>query len=148
MATVYQNLLSLIEEGALEVIERVDLPSRMEGSRPIPRVFAEGPLRSWLAGHFPQGLLWKHQSLALEAIARGENVVIATGTASGKSLIFQIPLLQAAFEESGKALVLYPLKALLGDQLTRWRSMAVELGLPASSVVELSGDVEISERAS
>jgi DEAD/DEAH box helicase domain-containing protein len=148
MATVYQNLLALIDEGALEVIERVDLPSRTEGSRPIPRVFAEGPLRSWLKRRFPEGQLWTHQSLALEAIASGENVVIATGTASGKSLIFQLPLLQAAFEESGKALVLYPLKALLGDQLTRWRSMAVELGLPASSVVELSGDVEMSERAS
>jgi DEAD/DEAH box helicase domain-containing protein len=148
MATVYQNLISSIEEGALDVIERIDLSSRTERLRPIPRPFAEGPLGPWLMRQFPNGQLWNHQSLALEAIAGDQNVVVATGTASGKSLIFQLPLLQAALEETGKALVLYPLKALLGDQLARWRSIAVELGLPPSSVVELSGDVDLFERAS
>lgn len=147
MATVYKNLLSLIEDGTLDVIERVDLPSRTERLRPIPRNFTEGPLSSWLGRQFPDGQLWNHQSLALEAIAEGKNVVVATGTASGKSLIFQLPLLQAALEASGKALVLYPLKALLGDQLARWRGIAVELGLPATSVVELSGDVDMFERS-
>jgi DEAD/DEAH box helicase domain-containing protein len=147
MATVYQNLLSLIDEGGLDVVERVDLPSRAELLRPIPQAFARGPLGPWLAQKFPRGQLWNHQSLALEAIAGGENVVIATGTASGKSLIFQLPLLDAAVAGTGTALVLYPLKALLGDQLARWRGIAVALGLPASSVVELSGDVEMADRA-
>lgn len=148
MTTVYRNLLSLIDEGALEVIERVDLPSRTERLLPIPTTFANGPLGSWLSRQFPGGQLWNHQSLALEAIAAGKNVVVATGTASGKSLIFQLPLLEAALEESGKALVLYPLKALLGDQLARWRRIAVELGLPPSSVAELSGDVDLFDRPS
>lgn len=147
MTTVYRNLLSLIDEGTLDVIERVDLPSRTERLRPIPSAFANGPLGPWLSRQFPNGQLWNHQSLALEAIAGGKNVVVATGTASGKSLIFQLPLLQAALEEGGKALVLYPLKALLGDQLARWRGIAVELGLPASSVAELSGEVDMFDRA-
>jgi DEAD/DEAH box helicase domain-containing protein len=147
MSTAYQNLLSLIEEGSLDVIERVDLASRGERLRPIPAAFAGGPLRQWLARQFPDGQLWNHQSLALEAVARGDNVVVATGTASGKSLIFQLPLLQSALEGAGKALVLYPLKALLGDQLARWRSIAVDLGLPPASVAELSGDVELYDRA-
>jgi DEAD/DEAH box helicase domain-containing protein len=147
MTTAYQNLLDLIDQGSLDVIERVDLPSRSERLRPIPPIFADGPLGGWLAQQFPKGQLWNHQSLALEGISKGENVVIATGTASGKSLVFQLPLLQAALEGTGKALVLYPLKALLGDQLARWRKIALELGLPASSVVELSGDVDMFERA-
>lgn len=148
MATVFQNLLSLVEAGSVDVIERVDLPPRTERLRAIPSAFADGPVGRWLTRQYPGGMLWNHQSLALEAIAGGENVVISTGTASGKSLIFQIPLLQAALEGTGKALVLYPLKALLGDQLARWRAVAVELGLPASSVVELSGDIEMFDRES
>lgn len=147
MTNVYRNLLSLIDESSLDVVERVDLPSRMEIRRPCPKRFFEGPLRPWLLNKFADGQLWNHQSLALEAIAEGKNVVVATGTASGKSLIFQLPLLEAALEESGRALVLYPLKALLGDQLARWRGIAVELGLPANSVIELSGDIDIFDRA-
>lgn len=85
MTTVYRNLLSLIDEGTLDVIERVDLPSRTERLRPIPSAFANGPLGAWLSRQFPQGQLWNHQSLALEAIAGGKNVVVATGTASGKN---------------------------------------------------------------
>lgn len=147
MPTVYENLLSLIEEGALDVVERIDLPSRDEKLASIPASFLDGPLDPWLKSKFPDGQLWKHQSAALERIAHGQNVVVATGTASGKSLIFQLPLLKAAVEGGGRSLVLYPLKALLGDQLARWREIAVDLGLPQTSVIELSGDVEMFDRA-
>jgi DEAD/DEAH box helicase domain-containing protein len=145
--TIFQNFMSLIEDGTLEVIERVELPPRAERRRPIPSKYLKGRMGSWLTSQFPDEQLWAHQSFALDAIASGANVVVSTGTASGKSLIFQIPLLKAAVEGSQKALILYPLKALLGDQLARWRSQANRLGLPDSSVVELSGDVDMSERA-
>lgn len=146
MTTIYQNLISLIDDATLEVIERVDLPPRDERRQAIPSKYLAGPLGPWLSRQFPDGQLWSHQSFALNAISSGANVVIATGTASGKSLIFQVPVLQAALSSSQKALILYPLKALLGDQLTRWRALAAQVGLPPSSVVELSGDIDMTER--
>jgi DEAD/DEAH box helicase domain-containing protein len=67
-----------------------------------------------------QGLdsLYEHQAEAWEAAARGEHVVITTGTASGKTLAFNLPVLNAlAAEPKLRALYLYPTKALAQDQL-------------------------------
>ncbi|RWN51711.1 DEAD/DEAH box helicase [Mesorhizobium sp.] len=84
--------------------------------------------------------------MALDKIAGGSNVVIATGTASGKSLIFQLAIMRELLEGDGLAIVVYPLKALLSDQLARWRSLMREFGLPANTVAELHGDVRMDER--
>jgi len=61
--------------------------------------------------------LYGHQAEAWEAARRSENVVITTGTASGKSLAFNLPVLDAiAREPKTRALYLYPTKALAQDQ--------------------------------
>ena len=61
--------------------------------------------------------LYRHQAEAWEAARRGENVVVTTGTASGKSLAFNLPVLDAiARERKSRALYLYPTKALAQDQ--------------------------------
>jgi DEAD/DEAH box helicase domain-containing protein len=61
--------------------------------------------------------LYRHQAEAWEAARRGENVVVTTGTASGKSLAFNLPVLDAiAREPKTRALYLYPTKALGQDQ--------------------------------
>ena len=61
--------------------------------------------------------LYRHQAEAWEAAQRGENVVVTTGTASGKSLAFNLPVLDAiAREPKTRALYLYPTKALSQDQ--------------------------------
>jgi DEAD/DEAH box helicase domain-containing protein len=62
--------------------------------------------------------LYGHQAEAWEAAQRGENVVVTTGTASGKSLAFNLPVLDAiARKPRTRALYLYPTKALAQDQL-------------------------------
>ncbi len=62
--------------------------------------------------------LYRHQAEAWEAAQRGENVVVTTGTASGKSLAFNLPVLDAvARDPKTRALYLYPTKALAQDQL-------------------------------
>ncbi len=71
---------------------------------------------------------------------------LSTGTASGKSLIFQTAIAKELTEGDGKAIVLYPLKALLADQLARWKILASELGLPENAVAELHGQVLPDER--
>jgi DEAD/DEAH box helicase domain-containing protein len=61
--------------------------------------------------------LYRHQAEAWEAARRGENVVVTTGTASGKSLAFNLPVLDAiAQAPKTRALYLYPTKALAQDQ--------------------------------
>ena len=61
--------------------------------------------------------LYRHQAEAWEAARRGENVIVTTGTASGKSLAFNLPVLDAiAREPKTRALYLYPTKALSQDQ--------------------------------
>jgi DEAD/DEAH box helicase domain-containing protein len=61
--------------------------------------------------------LYEHQRDAWDAAARGEHFILATGTASGKSLAFNLPVLDAiAREPKERALYLYPTKALAQDQ--------------------------------
>ena len=71
------------------------------------------------------GSLYRHQADALHAARKGRHVVIATGTASGKSLAFGLPVLDAiARDRDTRALYVYPTKALARDQaraLTRLR---------------------------
>ncbi|MEW6239606.1 MAG: DEAD/DEAH box helicase [Chloroflexota bacterium] len=62
--------------------------------------------------------LYSHQSAAFEAARRGKHVVLATGTASGKTLAYNLPVLSALIEDpSARALYLFPTKALTQDQL-------------------------------
>src|ERR1044071_6318259 len=61
--------------------------------------------------------LWRHQAETWEAARRGEHVVVTTGPASGKSLAFNLPVLDAiAQQPATRALYLYPTKALAQDQ--------------------------------
>ena len=62
--------------------------------------------------------LYAHQAEAWDSAARGEHFVVTTGTASGKTLAFNLPVLDAlAREPKQRALYLYPTKALAQDQL-------------------------------
>src|SRR5881396_3027154 len=65
----------------------------------------------------PVSELYLHQRATWEAARRGEHVILATGTASGKSLGFNLPVLDAiARQPKTRALYLYPTKALAQDQ--------------------------------
>ena len=62
--------------------------------------------------------LYSHQLEAYERLRAGENVVVATATASGKSLCYKIPAFENALKSvASRALFLYPTKALAQDQL-------------------------------
>jgi DEAD/DEAH box helicase domain-containing protein len=65
----------------------------------------------------PFAELFVHQRQAWDAAARGAHMILATGTASGKSLAFNLPVLDAvAREPKNRAIYLYPTKALAQDQ--------------------------------
>ena len=61
--------------------------------------------------------LYVHQTKSIENILKKKNVVIKTGVASGKSLCYQIPIIQSIFDDSqSRSLLLFPTKALTQDQ--------------------------------
>ncbi|WP_432541822.1 DEAD/DEAH box helicase [Kineococcus sp. SYSU DK002] len=90
------------------------------------------------------GLPWRHQVLAADAVHAGRSTVLSAGTASGKSLAFQLPVLTALratalASPNGKgatALYLSPTKALAADQDSRLRA----LGLDAPITSTYDGD--------
>ncbi|MFO1320140.1 MAG: DEAD/DEAH box helicase [Burkholderiales bacterium] len=63
------------------------------------------------------GQLYSHQRDAWDRVAAGEHVVVVTPTASGKTLCYNLPVIQAALSGASKALYLFPTKALSQDQV-------------------------------
>jgi DEAD/DEAH box helicase domain-containing protein len=87
--------------------------------------------------------LFRHQRDTWDAAARGEHVVVATGTASGKTLAFNLPVLDAlARQPKTRALYLYPTKALAQDQA---RALG-ELAVPKVRAAIYDGDTPSEQR--
>src|SRR6187455_3281006 len=75
--------------------------------------------------------LWSHQAEALESAWAGPTIV-TTGTASGKSLGFNLPTLDVLSRDSrARALYLYPAKALAQDQARALSALGVQRARPA-----------------
>ncbi|WP_116591739.1 DEAD/DEAH box helicase [Methanobrevibacter thaueri] len=74
--------------------------------------------------------LYEHQAETYEAIKDGENVIITTPTASGKTLAFNLPIMETMIEDKdATALYIYPAKALSNDQLHVLEGMEEELSI-------------------
>jgi len=73
--------------------------------------------------------LYSHQALACEKVQAGENVVIVTPTASGKTLCYNLPVLDRLTAEPGaRAMYLFPTKALAEDQLDELHGLIEDMG--------------------
>jgi ATP-dependent helicase YprA (DUF1998 family) len=67
--------------------------------------------------------LYRHQTDAIKQILQGKNTVVATGTSSGKTLCYQLPILDNLINDPSaglRAIIIYPLNALVNDQLEEW----------------------------
>ncbi len=92
--------------------------------------------------------LYVHQAQAVEAALTEENVVLVTGTASGKSLAYHLPTLQHLLKEpSSTALYLFPTKALAQDQAAALRDLldALDLEIPIPLNI-YDGDTSSAQR--
>lgn len=81
-------------------------------------------------------LFYSHQAEAIDLIRKGENVVVMTPTASGKSLIYNIPVIESIIDNhSAKALYIFPLKGLEQDQVRNLNGLfeSVEIAHPFNS---------------
>src|SRR5438876_150099 len=80
---------------------------------------------------------------AVDLARRGRSVAVSTGTASGKSLCYQLPIAEAALgDPPGTALLVFPTKALAQDQL---RALGA-LDVPGLVAVTYDGDTPPNER--
>ena len=88
--------------------------------------------------------LWSHQATAVDHLRAGRSTVIATGTASGKSLCYQLPIAEAVADpiRPGTALCLFPTKALAQDQLRAFG----HLSAPGLVAATYDGDADTAQR--
>lgn len=124
--------------------ERV--PGRPARYAPFPLALDER-LQQALRG---RGLdqLYTHQAAAVEAAARGQHPVVVTATASGKTLCYNLPVLNTLLRDNrATALYLFPTKALAHDQLTALNDLIGDLGRPISAQA-YDGDTPRDKRKS
>lgn len=149
MADMLQEFERLITSREILVDSRLDLQARVERSESIPDAYGSGSPGRWLANNERlRGRVWLHQASAMRLAAEGRNLVVSTGTASGKSLVFQ----SAAFrmldaDPEAAVIVFYPLKALSNDQFGSWKEAARGAGFREEDIINMHGDVRRSSRA-
>ena len=117
-----------------ETVETSDLPLASEA-------------RAFLDRQYPQGI-YRHQKAALAAALAGKSVCLATGTASGKSLVFQTAALDRLEREpKSRILAIYPMKALSNEQRERWEK-ALQAAGSGATVGRIDGNVPPAMRLS
>jgi len=95
------------------------------------------PFPGWLDERISRSLrargidaLYSHQAAALEATHAGKNIVVVTPTASGKTLCYDLPVLDAvAKDPSARALYLFPTKALAQEQLAELERLSTDMAI-------------------
>lgn len=109
------------------------LPPRAEISAAFPAALSE-PVRRALDARGVRSF-YSHQARAFELATAGKHFVVATPTASGKSLCYNAPILdRLAQEPSARALYLFPTKALSRDQEEALRALMRDAGLPHGAI--------------
>jgi DEAD/DEAH box helicase domain-containing protein len=133
-ATIESVLASILEEPSLNRgVLHHEVVARREAS------FADFP--PWLDPRIAAGLrsrgierLYTHQAEAIDGVRAGDDVVVVTPTASGKTLCYALPVLQALAEDpSSRALFLFPTKALGQDQVAEFAELSRASGLEVSA---------------
>jgi DEAD/DEAH box helicase domain-containing protein len=136
VAAVWDDLLA-----GEELAYTTEVPARQPDIVPFPEEL-NPRIRAAIEARGLSGL-YRHQAEAFEAASRGEHLVVSTGTASGKTLAFNLPVLDAlAAEPKLRALYLYPTKALAQDQARALSSY----GVPRLRPAIYDGDTETERR--
>jgi DEAD/DEAH box helicase domain-containing protein len=117
------------------------LPARPARYAPWPRDLDPRLVAATRAKGIEQ--LFTHQAQAVEAALRGENVIVVTSTASGKTLCYNLPVLNTLLRDpEARALYLFPTKALAQDQLAN-----IQYPIPKVHSATYDGDTPRSQRA-
>jgi len=105
-------------------------------------------ITAWQVTPFRGGIkrLFTHQAEAIEAAGRGENLIVVTPTASGKTLCYNIPVLNSLLENPhSRAMYLFPTKALSQDQLNELHGLITALDVDIKTYT-YDGDTPVNAR--
>jgi DEAD/DEAH box helicase domain-containing protein len=145
-AEALEGILTSPEFAPHIVMER--LLEASEGTRgPFPRDLDERIAAALRRRGIEQ--LYTHQGEVWEKVRGGKNVVVVTPTASGKTLCYNLPCLQALLEdEKARCLYLFPTKALSQDQQSELNELTGASGALPVKVATYDGDTPESLRVS
>ncbi|MFV2038862.1 MAG: DEAD/DEAH box helicase, partial [Acidimicrobiales bacterium] len=117
----------LVDDGRIVHVEH--LPARPERTLGLAT-----DLNPQVAERIPHERFWSHQATSIDLLRAGTSVAVATGTASGKSLCYQVPIAEAIADSirPATAMLLFPTKALAHDQLRALGGLAFPGAAPAT----------------
>lgn len=137
-----QFLSALQEDGVVTKGPYLDVTDSYKTGSNLAEMIQDGvlsPLFETLEGNLPDGekelplnrALYLHQEQAIRKVTQGHNLIITTGTGSGKTECFVIPILNHLLQEKEagtlsdgvRAILIYPMNALANDQMKRLRKM-------------------------
>jgi DEAD/DEAH box helicase domain-containing protein len=129
--------------GQAVYVREVDAHGALFGEMTEP---LSGPAQAVLSARGIERL-YAHQAQAIDAARDGCNVLIATGTASGKSLCYQIPIIETlCADPEARALLLFPTKALTQDQFRAFNEALKAAGLDNVLAGVYDGDTPSTTR--
>lgn len=132
--------LDFFPQHGWEIRHRMEVPGREAQRFPFDDLEFAPTVLTFLRRAYPQGI-FQHQKIALSAYLKGESVCLTTGTASGKSLVFQSAALDCLTRDSAACVMaIYPMKALGNEQKDRWEQ-AFQLAGMDVSVGRIDGNV-------
>ncbi|WP_442918206.1 DEAD/DEAH box helicase [Magnetococcus sp. PR-3] len=138
------ELIARLRKGyGQRITGEVQVPAKEAVYAPFPEAL-DGEIVRALQGRGVEQL-YSHQRASWDAVAAGEHVVVVTPTASGKTLCYNLPVLQAARQKKSKALYLFPTKALAQDQLAELHELNRQQALGVK-VFTFDGDTPADAR--
>jgi DEAD/DEAH box helicase domain-containing protein len=127
------QVAAIAKDVGLGIVDRHELPERAARCRAVPATLLVR-VRDVVEGRHAEGI-YAHQATAIESALGGQDVCLATSTASGKSLTFMCVAAHAIVTDpNARVLALYPARALIQDQLEKWAGFFRSLGLHADVI--------------
>ena len=136
------DIVEILSRAELPPIEKVVILGRDPKISPVPQGLCTS-VEAALSRDYPNGL-YSHQAAAIQQILDGRDICLATPTASGKSLVFMAAAAELTLrEQSARVLALYPVRALIQDQLAKWKQFLDPIG---TTVGFIDGSVATESR--
>lgn len=143
----------LAEDGVISSGPYISMSDNYAKDRSINDLVAEGlvtPELAQLSALHPARQLYKHQVEAIRKANEGKNLIITTGTGSGKTECFLIPVINQLLEEKAagtlgpgvRTLLIYPMNALVNDQIRRLREIFDAYGDESITFGKFTGETE------
>jgi DEAD/DEAH box helicase domain-containing protein len=140
------TFIDFFQDNHWNIVQELTTPARSAELLPVDDLPLSTAALAFLHHSYPGGI-YRHQKEALQRYLAGENVCLVTGTASGKSLVFQTAAIDLLSRDpNSRVMAIYPMKALGNEQQDRWQNVLNNSGL-TSQVGRIDGNVAPGFRA-